>query len=158
MAIPSEVLECRCPAPEPGLGGRKDEPLKCSVLVGGSDPGFEDPKGLEFERAKGRLESGPGGARTPDERPEVVPGLRCAPPAGMLGMVDNSGFWGNEEGRTDSGADDAGFCSIWRSLASRAAILSFVASGRLCVLRRESVVGRDVSVPGRRFGREDVSN
>lgn len=72
-----------------------------------------------------RLELDRDGRRFNDEL-ELAPGLRCTPPAGTVGMVANSGFCGKEEGSTARGAEDSGFCSIWRSFASKAAILSFV--------------------------------
>lgn len=50
-----------------------------------------------------------------------------------------------------------GVC-ICLSLASKAAILSFVLFGRPCVLIRESVVGRDVSVPFRPPGLEEPTS
>lgn len=99
--------------------------IKVLAEVTGSD--LEVHAKLEFAREGKlalRLELAPD-ARRPDEEPTIVPGLRCTPPAGALGMVDNNGFCGSEEGRTERG-DKEGFCSIWRSLASRAAILSSV--------------------------------
>lgn len=52
---------------------------------------------------------------------------------------------------TDPAAAGVGSFSafIFRSFASRAAILSVVLAGRLCVLIRDKVVGREVSVPFR---------
>lgn len=111
MAIPRDVLECRWLALEDGRGGSEAGPV--FVALKGV--------GLGFDLGNGTCTGAPA-----KFGPDPAPGLRCMPPAGTLGIVDKRGFRGKEEGKTVSGAEEDGFCSIWRSFASRAAILSFV--------------------------------
>ena len=94
-----------------------DTGVEDEVILGlGRPSGMPELRRLVLDRIAGRF----------DDELEFVPALRCTPPAGTAGMVDNNGFCGKEEGRTVRGADDSGFCSICRSFASKAAILSFV--------------------------------